>query len=172
MMSHTAHLLGSVAAIAAIFSNNLATAAVPPATPATAIDVALDSDGLFSGRVVDPRGQGLPEAEVAVIDDQQVVATVTTDREGFFRVGGMAAGTYQLASKRAVRLCRLWFPGTAPPSAKPSALLVSPDGVAAGQVAPLRYWLANPNVMIAIATIAVVIPIVAFNISQNRQKTS
>lgn len=172
MMNHTAHLLGSVAAVAAIFANNLATAAVPPATPATAIDVALDADGLFSGRVVDPRGEGLPEAEVAVINDQQIVATVKTDGEGFFCVGGITAGTYQLASNRAVRSCRVWFPGTAPPSAKPSALLVSPDAVAAGQVAPLRYWLANPNVMIAIAAIAVVIPIVAFNVSKDRRASS
>ena len=60
-------------------------------------------------------------------------------------------------------------PRTAPPAAKQSALLVANKEVAAGQVAPLKYWLANPSVMLGIAAIAIVVPIVVFNISQDRQ---
>jgi hypothetical protein len=140
---------------------------VPAIAPA--IDVELSRDGLLTGRVVDARGQAIADGEVTVLGREAIVSHVKTDREGNFRVPNMQAGMFRLVSKEVVQVCRVWSPGTAPPSAQRSALLVASTEVAAGQVAPLRYWLGNPNVIGGIAAIVIATPIIANNIRQDRK---
>ena len=169
MLNRPAHLLGIIATVVGIFSNSLATATQPPGGLPQAIDITLNRNGLLTGRIVDPRGQAIAHTDVVLIANEEVLSLVTSDATGYFRVPNMRPGTYRLASNHAVQICRVWAPGTAPPAAKQSALLVANKEVTAGQVAPLKYWLANPSVMLGIAAIAIVVPIVVFNISQDRQ---
>lgn len=145
-----------------------ANSAQPAPVIAPAIDVELNRDGLLTGRVVDARGGAIAEEDVTVIGREDIVSHVKTDREGYFRVPNMQAGVFRLVSKNVVQVCRVWSPGTAPPAAHKSALMVAKGEVAAGQVTPLRYWLANPHVIGGIAAIGIVVPIVAHNIRQDR----
>ena len=157
-----------VASSVSLFQLDAASAQPIPAI-APAIDVELNRDGLLTGRVVDARGQPIADGEVTVLGREAIVSHVKTDHEGHFRVPNMQAGMFRLVSRKVVQVCRVWSPGTAPPAAQQSALLIASSEVTAGQVAPLGYWLANPNVLGGIATIGIVTPIVVHNIRQDRK---
>ena len=96
------------------------------------------------------------------------IATVKTDPLGYFVIPSPSPGVYQLTNGTWVQSVRIWASGTAPPAAKDEILIVAAEPIVAGQVAPLRYWMANPNVMLATAAIAIVVPILLFNKSQDR----
>jgi len=171
MLNRRAHLFGFFAATVGIFSNSLLIAAPAGFLPQT-IDLTLNRDGMLIGRIVDPRGQAIANTDVTLLDNNEIVSLVKSDLEGNFRVANIKPGTYRLASHNVTQICRIWAPGTAPPAAKQSALLVTNKPVTAGQVAPLKYWLANPTVMLGIAAIVIAVPIVAFNVSKDRDAGS
>jgi hypothetical protein len=111
--------------------------AVEPATVAT--DVALRPGGLLVGQVVDR--QGVPQGNriVSIQYGPHEVVRTTTDQNGTFAAQGLRGGQYQLVTHEGVSVCRLWAPNTAPPVARPAALLVSGNQIARGQ------WGASPD---------------------------
>jgi len=139
--------------------------AVSPVTDVT--DVALTEGGGFSGQVVD--GQGRPQAgtSVLVCQQHQVVGTTTTDQQGQFSLGGLHGGVYQVVAGQGMKNVRLWAPGTAPPAARQSALVVAGGEVVRGQ-GGLRYWLTNPWVLALAITAAIAVPIAL----SNREKSA
>ena len=137
-----------------------------PHRPAT-LDTSAQSDGMIRGRLVDPRGNGVSQSMLRLHQGNQVFAKAETDASGRFVIPSPPPGGYQLTDGRWVQSLRIWAPGTAPPAAGQEILIVAPGPVIAGQVAPLRYWMSNPNVMLATAAIAIAIPIILFNVSQD-----
>jgi hypothetical protein len=137
-----------------------APAAASPAMDIT--DVALTAGGGFCGQVVDAQGRPQAATQVLVCRQQQVMATTTTDQNGQFSLHGLQGGIYQIFAGQGMKNFRLWAPGTAPPAARQSALLVAGDQVVRGQ-GGLRYWLTNPWVLaIGVAT-AIAVPIALSN---------
>lgn len=93
-------------------------------TKASVIDIGLQSDGAFAGRVVDHTGTPAANAEVVVRQGQKEVARVQTDESGRFVVPGLKSGQYEVASGKTVGAFRVWQDAAAPPAAKEQALLV------------------------------------------------
>jgi hypothetical protein len=130
-------------------------------------DVALTAGGEFSGQVVDAQGRPQAGTNVMVCKQQQVVATTTTDQQGQFSMRGLQGGMYQVVAGQGMQSFRLWAPGTAPPAARQSALVVASDQVVRGQ-GGWRYWLTNPWVLSAAIAAAIAVPIAL----SNREKSS
>ena len=106
--------------------------AVTPTTIETN-DVALRAGGLLVGQVIDPQGVAKPGTSVSVQFSGTEVVRTTTDANGIFAAQGLRGGQYQLVTPDGIRVCRLWAPDTAPPSAHPAALVVSGGDVVRGQ---------------------------------------
>ena len=119
-------------AMATLLSPQLAGAAQASPTRQIA-DVALHDGGVFVGQVVNRQGAPKVGAKVAVVQNSKVVATAQTDKQGRFLVRGLRGGVYQVQAEQSASVCRLWAPRTAPPAARPAALLVSDSNVALGQ---------------------------------------
>ena len=96
-------------------------------------DIALQEGGILVGRLANPNGKPLDQQKIVVRQNQQVVAEVTTGKNGQFVVKGLRGGIYQIASQRGAGNFRAWANNTAPPSAKQFAFLVENDGVVRGQ---------------------------------------
>ena len=136
------------------------------------VDVGLRPGGMLSGRVVESRGTPLAEALVTVKRTSGEVATATTDGDGRFSVIGLRGGVYQVVAGNGCRIARLWSPGSAPPSALPSLLVVRQTETLLGQREagrPLsswehvRHWLANPWFTGGLVAAAVAIPVIVHN---------
>jgi hypothetical protein len=128
-------------------------------------DVALRPGGILVGQVVDQQGVVKPGAVVSVqYSDYEVVRT-TTDSNGVFAAQGMRGGQYQLVTEDGVSVCRLWAPDTAPPSARPAALVVSGNKVVRGQWGggPVHQWVdwvkAHPYITAGVIATAIAVPL-------------
>lgn len=123
-----------------------------PCTPATAAtpdqetpiaqakpvtDVALGAGGTLTGQVLDEQGVVLDGAVVSVAQGKADVATAVTDQQGQFVAAGLRGGVYRIVAGQGEGTFRLWAPGTAPPSAKETATVVSGNEVARGQLGGL-----------------------------------
>jgi hypothetical protein len=153
---HTARVLATIAAITIFLSAGFAHAIEATTTPRTVsaiTDIALDDAGLFTGRVVDRQGKSISNTPVTMLLHNEVVSQVKTDAQGNFRVAGLKGGVYRVMTDQGAAVCRMWVTGTAPPSAKKSALIVSQGPIAAGNTA-MTYWLSKPLIPIMIAAIA------------------
>lgn len=117
----------------AVYAAEPAGSAVDQSTAIEVLDVALGEGGLLTGEVYDAAGTLAAGAEVALIRNGSVLVSATTDRSGVVRFSGVPGGTYQLASSSEVALVRAWAPHTAPPSARPAAMLVEDQTVVRGQ---------------------------------------
>jgi hypothetical protein len=153
--------------------NSLRVAAGRQAPHRAAIrDVALRSDGLLVGRVYSDSMQPEPGVEVTIRIDGQSAAATTTDANGVFAVGGLRGGIHQVSAAGAVENCRLWAPGTAPPSAKPEIRFVrGQDNVVRGQwgqpsgsfLDRTQDWLSDPWVVAGIVATAIAVPVILHN---------
>jgi hypothetical protein len=108
-----------------------ALAAVPPSA-AKNTDVALRSGGLLVGQVVDQQGVAKANTPVSIQFAGKEVARTTTDADGVFAAKGLRGGQYQIVTPQGMNDCRLWAAETAPPSARPAALVVSGNQVVRG----------------------------------------
>jgi hypothetical protein len=143
-------------------------------------DVALDAGGALRGQVVDAHGNPLSRTPVAIRHFDREVARTISDASGNFRVTGLRGGVYGIVVGRTATVCRLWVPNTAPPSARPAALIVvggeqllAQGGCGFGGCDPccppartsdrLKCWLANPLVIAGIIVTAVAIPVAIHN---------
>jgi hypothetical protein len=128
-------------AVAGLLSPTLAGAAQPAVTqsqpnaarPQRIADVALHQGGVFAGQVVNAQGVPRGNAKVVMTQKAKVVAIARTDKQGRFVVRGVRAGVYQVQAEQTVSVLRLWAERTAPPAARPAALLVSDSTIALGQ---------------------------------------
>lgn len=133
----------------------------PP--PVDVADVLLDGQGGLQGIVVDVHGAPQPDARVVVVQQKREVSRVQTDRLGRFRISGLRGGVYMLQSGGQGRFVRAWTPKAAPPSAKPTALMISGDGVIRGQM-PLECFFASDAVVIAgLVAAMIAIPLAVSN---------
>lgn len=96
-------------------------------------DIALRQGGLFVGQVVDRQGAPKTGTKVVMTQQSKVVAVAQTDKQGRFAVRGLRGGVYQVQVGRQASAYRLWTERTAPPSARPAALMVGDSNVALGQ---------------------------------------
>jgi hypothetical protein len=159
------HRLGKIAATIACFGMVLPTTvtAATPATPATNTDIALRKGGLLVGQVVDQQGVAKAGTPVSIQFNGKEVATTTTDANGVFAAKGLRGGQYQLVTPQGGNACRLWAADTAPPSARPAALVVSGSEVVRANGAGGAWvgWMkAHPYITAGTVASAIAIPLV------------
>ncbi len=132
-----------------------------PATEANK-DVALRTGGLLVGQVVDQQGVAKAGTPVSIQFAGKEVVQTTTDANGVFAAKGLRGGQYQLVTPQGGTVCRLWAADTAPPSAKPAALVVSGNEVVRGQ-GPMNSWVGwmkqHPYLTAGTVTAAIAIPL-------------
>jgi hypothetical protein len=142
-------------------------AVVAPA--ATAVDVALRPGGMLVGQVVDPQGAPQIGKVVSIQYANFEVVRTTTDANGVFAARGLRGGQYQILTDNGICACRLWAENTAPPAARPAALLVSGGDVVRGQwgsvpgTGPMHQWVgwvkAHPYITASAVAAAIAIPL-------------
>jgi len=91
-------------------------------------DVALQEGGVLRGQVVDAQGAPQADSLVRVTHMGNAVASVQTDADGRFAVGGLRGGVHALETAEGAAAYRFWAPNTAPPVANNSVLFVN-DGL-------------------------------------------
>jgi hypothetical protein len=129
----TRNWFGTVAAAIACMGMALPTTGMAAAPAAGSNDVALREGGVLVGQVVNPQGAAQANAPVSIRFANHEVVRATTDKNGVFAAKGLRGGQYELATTEGISSCRLWAAETAPPAARPAALLVSGDQVVRGQ---------------------------------------
>ncbi|MEE2780660.1 MAG: hypothetical protein VX431_00525 [Planctomycetota bacterium] len=96
-------------------------------------DIALQKGGVLVGRLTDKEGNLRDKQKIILRLDQEVVAEVTTGKNGQFQVKGLQGGIYEVASEHGAGSFRAWADDTAPPSAKQFVVLIENDDVVRGQ---------------------------------------
>jgi hypothetical protein len=114
-------------------------AAAPAATEAVT-DIALRPGGVLLGQVVDPQGAAKAGSPVAIELAGKEVVRTTTDENGVFAAQGLRGGVYQIKATEGISTCRLWAADTAPPAARPAALVVSGQDLIRAQYGPFHAW--------------------------------
>ncbi len=104
-------------------------------------DVALGNGGALIGQVVDQQGLGVAGAQVVVLQQGLKPVQTVADRTGKFQVVGLKGGPTKVVTAGGHGVYRLWAANTAPPAAKPAALLLSNGPVVRGQGGHLGGWL-------------------------------
>ncbi len=134
-----------------------------PAAAGQAGDIALQPNGELRGQIVNRQGRPVAMTQVAVIQNQKLVARAKADMTGRFAVAGLRPGVYEIHSAAGIKSVRLWAPQTAPPASQQAMLLIS-DGqtaraqfdyrayrpairgaIAGGLVTGLTYWALDYN---------------------------
>jgi hypothetical protein len=146
-------------------------AAAPAATPAVrSSDVALREGGLLVGQVVDSQGAVKVNAPVSIRFANHEVVRTTTDKNGVFAAKGLRGGEYQVLTDDGASVCRLWAADTAPPSARPAALVVAGENVVRGQ-GPMMNWVtwmkAHPYITAGTVATAIAVPVVIANVDDD-----
>ena len=105
-------------------SASAATAVQAADGPPAVSDVALGPGGTLRGLAVTP--EGVPSREVAVTlwERDKELGRATTDPLGRFSLGNLHGGVYQLKAGSCSYAYRAWLPGTAPPDARPLAVVI------------------------------------------------
>ena len=106
-----------------------------PAEMASTFDVALTSQGELSGVLVANSGRPVGNVEVGLLCGSNLVSLATTDGQGKFAFEGVRGGSYRLAAVGSVHIVRAWAANTAPPVARPAAVIVVDGDVIRGQEA-------------------------------------
>jgi hypothetical protein len=104
-----------------------------PARLPVLTDIALQKGGILVGRLTDDKGKLRGEQKIIIRQENQLVAEVTTGKNGQFMVEGLQGGIYEIASDKGAGSFRAWATDTAPPSAKQFAVLIEGDEVVRGQ---------------------------------------
>jgi hypothetical protein len=138
------------------------------------VDVALRNGGVLIGQVVDKANLPQPRVPVAISDISQQLAVGQTDERGFFAFRGLRGGVYQVAAAEGCAAYRVWAPGTAPPTARPAALVVAGQDLVRGNICSDAIgwagfcFCSKPLVMGALVATAVAVPVIIH--SENRTK--
>lgn len=143
---------------ATLLSGQLVQAAQPAVlTTAVVADVALASNGVLHGQVLDAQGAPQSQVKVAIGQTTGEPVFVSTDAAGEFNVPDLSAGVYYVQTSQARSMYRVWAPGTAPPSAQAGVLMVNDRQVVRGIHG--ANFLANPWCMGLIVAAAIAIPL-------------
>jgi hypothetical protein len=156
------NLTGTIAAAIAGLGMLLPPSAIAATPVVPTSDVALRSGGLLVGQVVDPQGVAKARTEVSIRQGEQEVVRTATDENGVFAAQGLRGGNYQLETKEGGCTCRLWAADTAPPSARPAALVVCGKDVVRGQYGPggMIDWVkAHPYITAGVVAAAIATPL-------------
>jgi hypothetical protein len=154
--------VGSLAAAIASMGMILPSVSLAGAPAAGSHDIALRDGGVLVGQVVNQQGVAKANAAVSIRYASHEVVRTTTDENGVFAAKGLRGGQYQLLTDDGVSTCRLWAADTAPPAARPAALVVSGDNVVRGQGYGhgwISWMKAHPYLTAGTATAAVAIPV-------------
>lgn len=89
------------------------------------VDVALQQGGVLTGHLVDEQGRAIARSEVIIRQGRRVLQRGVTGAKGEFQFKGLRGGIYEVASDRGQQVFRIWSKGTAPRSARRTALIVS-----------------------------------------------
>ena len=121
-----------------------------------ATDVELSNDGVLLGQVVDLQGVAVVNVPVSIGRQSREIATTMTDNQGYFAIGGLGGGVYQIVAAGSHRAYRLWSPGTAPPLSEQGVLVVAESETVRGQLggSALGFWFSNPMVIAGVAATA------------------
>ena len=138
----------------------IATAETPKRVPIVT-DVALHQGGALVGHVVNSGNAALENVQVALYAKGKHLATSTTDKNGRFSFAGLNNGVYEVATYNGGGVYRAWNENTAPPAAKPSALIVDGSDVVRGQ-GPAR-GLAIPLIIAGLVATAIAVPVALHN---------
>ena len=165
-------VLVSLAVVGVCLPNAVLAAGVSANATPPAVDVALSSGGLLMGQVVDPQGVAAAKVPVSLRERDREIATAVTDNRGYFSVGNLRGGVYQIVAPGGHGTYRLWAPGTAPPAAQQGALVMAGQDLVRGQCykggslpccGALGFWLSNPWVLAGVAATAITVPVVIHN---------
>jgi len=96
-------------------------------------DISLTKGGTMTGRVCDHSGKVIEGAKVNLKQNNKVIGTTTTDKDGVYSFSNLKSGIYHPVSGNTEGVFRVWSEKTAPPSAKGHALLVMGENGARGQ---------------------------------------
>jgi len=129
-----------------------------PAVPVA--DVALDARGSLLGVVVSVDGVPMKDATVTLHRGDKPLARAVTDGLGRFTLPKVEGGVYQLSAGRYATLVRTWAPGTAPPHAKPLALLLTGEDVIRGQMPAGQFFASDAFVFVTVAGAIVSVPLI------------
>lgn len=154
--------LGTMAAAVACLGIIVPPSAFAGPPVASSPDVALRSGGMLVGQVVDTQGVAKANALVSVRQGEHEVVRTRTDENGVFAAQGLRGGTYQLLTQDGSCACRLWAADTAPPAARPAALLVSGNEVVRGMYGAdgmIGWAKAHPYITIAAVAAGTAIPL-------------
>ena len=109
---------------------------------------------------------------MSIFQNERQVATAVSDHSGHFQVSGLRGGTYFIGAGQTTSVCRLWAPNTAPPSARPGALVVVGDQQVLGQYGRVLHWFRNPWVVAGLVTAAIAIPVALHNADKDKEPQS
>lgn len=150
-------------------------AATPNNPIPNVVDVKLLDGGVLLGQVVNPQGTAQSETPVVILAGTQELASTKTRQDGYFAFRGLRGGVYQLTTADGQGVCRLWTPGSAPPSAQEGMLLIAGSHTLRAQTytsnglfprwnpGPVGFWLTNPWVIGGIVATAVAVPVIIHN---------
>jgi len=129
------------------------------------VDVALSAGGTLQGQVIDPQGNPMGRTAVSIQQADREVAGTVTDPSGRFRATGLSGGTYRIVAGQATGTFRLWAPNTAPPSARPAALVLPlHQALVRGEGCyPYLQCLRNPWVIAGLVAVAIAVPVAIYN---------
>ncbi|TVS07968.1 MAG: hypothetical protein EA424_29125 [Planctomycetaceae bacterium] len=96
-----------------------------PTPQAQLVDIALTSNNLLQGQLVDRQGAPKAGTKVQLSSGTEVLAEGISDPQGAFRIPVERGGVYTLSDGEASALVRVWTQEAAPPSAQPAVLMVS-----------------------------------------------
>jgi hypothetical protein len=124
-------------------------------------DVALRPGGVLVGQVVDQQGVAQANAPISIQYGNYEVVRTTTDKNGVFAAKGLRGGEYRLLTSQGGTSCRLWAADTAPPAAKPAALIVAGQNVVRGMPGSgMIGWVkAHPYITAAAVGTAIAVPL-------------
>jgi hypothetical protein len=141
-------------------------AAPGPVVTSRIQDVALGAGGSLNGQVVTTAGAAANGQQVLVRHASLGTVALQAESDGRFAATGLRGGVYQIAAGDAVKVVRLWAPGTAPPTATSEVLVVADGDVLRGQAAvqgPIMNFISNPWVIGGVVATAIAVPVALSN---------
>lgn len=123
-------------------------------------DLLMTSGSTVTGRVCDHTGKVIEGAKVDLKQNNKVLASTKTNKEGIFSFKEAKGGVYNMSSGNTEGVFRVWPEKMAPPTAKGHALLVMGENGARGQFGSI-----DPTLVILTAGIiaSVVLSAIAIN---------
>lgn len=131
-------------------------------------DIELGPAGEISGHVLTPTGQASAGVPVQLYRDGKLIRTAVTNQHGQFVLGNrLRGGLYAVGSPGSHLILRAWVAGTAPPAAT-SAVLLTEETVARGQIGTCQDLLyecfeRHPAISYVFIATAIAVPIIVIN---------